>query len=99
MVKQRGCITGHNQSIPAMAVSLARQQGFAVNEQIARQELKATVAVLGPHREDLLQHIGSVPVTPEVDEPPIVAIAARVSGPKYPVCGRSWAAWNFSSAR
>ncbi len=80
VVKQRGCITCHNQSIPAMAVSLARQQGFAVNEQIARQELKATVAVLGPHREDLLQHIGSVPVAPEVASYALIGMAAE----KYP---------------
>ena len=80
VVKQRGCITCHNQSIPAMAVSMARQQGFAVNEQIARQELKATIAVLGPHRENLLQHIGSVPATPEVASYALVGMAAE----KYP---------------
>jgi ankyrin repeat protein len=80
VVKQRGCITCHNQSIPAMAVSMARQQGFAVNEQIARQELKSTIAVLGPHREDLLQHIASVPATPEVASYALVGMAAE----KYP---------------
>jgi ankyrin repeat protein len=80
VVKQRGCITCHNQSIPAMAVSMARQQGFAVNEQIARQELKAAVAVLGPHRENLLQHINSVPATPEVASYALAGMAAE----KYP---------------
>jgi ankyrin repeat protein len=80
VVKQRGCISCHNQSIPAMAVSLARQKGFAVNEQIARQQLMATAAVLGPHRENLLQHIGSVPVTPEVASYALVGMAAE----KYP---------------
>jgi hypothetical protein len=63
-----------------MAVSLARQKGFAVNEQIARQQLKANVAVLGPHREDLLQHINSVPITPEVGSYALVGMAAE----KYP---------------
>jgi len=33
------------------------------------------------------------------EEPSVAAMAARVSGPKYPVCGRSCAAWNFSGAR
>ena len=80
VVKQRGCITCHNQSIPAMAVSVARQQGFPVNEQIAAQELKATAAILSSHREDLLQHIASIPTAPEVVGYALVGMAAE----KYP---------------
>ncbi len=80
VVKQRGCISCHNQSIPAMAISMARRQGFAVNEQIAQQQLKASVAVLGPHRENLLQHLNSVPTTPEVGSYALVGMAAE----KYP---------------
>jgi ankyrin repeat protein len=80
VVKQRACISCHHQSVPAMAVSLARRKGFVVNEEIARQQMKAHVAVFGPHRENLLQHINSVPITPEVGSYALVGMAAE----KYP---------------
>ena len=75
-----GCISCHNQSLPAMAVGLARERGLTVNEPIARQTLKATLAVLSPHRQDLLQAINSVPVTPEVSSYAILGMAAE----RYP---------------
>ena len=75
-----GCISCHNQSLPAMAVGLARERGLSVNEQIARQTLKATLAVLGPHRQNLLQAINTVPDSPEVSSYAILGMAAE----KYP---------------
>ncbi len=71
-----GCISCHNQSLPAMAVGLARERGFAVDERLARQTLKANIAVLGPHRENLLQSINSVPATSEVSSYALLGMAA-----------------------
>ncbi|HYM13064.1 MAG TPA: ankyrin repeat domain-containing protein [Bryobacterales bacterium] len=75
-----GCFSCHHQSLPAMAVSLARSRGFAVDEKIARLQLKTVAAVLSPHRENLLQAINSVPDAPEVTSYALVGMA----GEKYP---------------
>ncbi|MBI3696179.1 MAG: hypothetical protein HY238_15245 [Acidobacteria bacterium] len=72
-----GCISCHNQSLPAMAVGLARERGLSVNEPVARQTLKATLAVLGPHRQNLLQAINTVPDAPEVSSYAILGMAAE----------------------
>lgn len=61
-VKKSGCISCHNQSIPAMAIAAARAGGFRIDQAAATRQLKATLAVLAPAREALLQ---SVPVVPE----------------------------------
>ena len=37
--KNRGCVSCHNNSLPAMTVALARRKGFAVNEEQAKKEL------------------------------------------------------------
>src|SRR5712692_1333168 len=75
-----GCISCHNQSLPAMAVSLVREKGIPVDEGIAKQQLKITAAVFGPHRENLLQAVNTVPDSPEVSSYTLVGMAAD----KYP---------------
>ncbi len=75
-----GCISCHNNSLPAMAVSLARERGLAVDERIAQQQLKVTASVFGPHRENLLQAINTVPDSPEVSSYALLGMAAE----KYP---------------
>ncbi len=75
-----GCISCHNQSLPAMALGLARERGFAVDDRVARQQLKANLAVFGPHRDNLLQAVNTVPATPEVSSYALLGMAAE----KYP---------------
>jgi len=75
-----GCISCHNQSLPAMAAALARERGFAVDQRLAQQTLKITAAVFSPHRENLLQAVNSVPAATEVSSYALLGMAAE----KYP---------------
>lgn len=54
-VKSGACTSCHHQSIPAMAVSIARQRGLRVDEKIAREQLGATARFAGFIRERSLQ--------------------------------------------
>jgi hypothetical protein len=54
-VPKARCVSCHNNSLPAMAISIARQRGFAVDEQIAAQQVKANVASLETLRARLHQ--------------------------------------------
>ena len=49
--KNRGCISCHNNSLPAMTVALARKKGFTVNEEQAKKELGFAVATEKPFFE------------------------------------------------
>jgi ankyrin repeat protein len=49
------CASCHNNSLAAMAVGLARQKGFRVDEQIAAQQVKANVGFLEKLRDRLHQ--------------------------------------------
>jgi len=42
--KQRGCISCHNNTQPAIVVAMARKRGFAVDEGLAKRELAAIAA-------------------------------------------------------
>src|SRR3989441_3211356 len=52
--KSRHCVSCHSNSLPAMAVALARKKGFVVNEEQAKKELGFAIAtdepVLEPNR-------------------------------------------------
>jgi ankyrin repeat protein len=50
-----GCISCHNNSIGAMAVGLARKQGFPVDERISARQVKVNVAYLEHNRDALHQ--------------------------------------------
>jgi hypothetical protein len=58
--KARRCVSCHSNSLPQMAVALARKKGFAVNEEQVRKELEFAIAtdepVLEPNR------LGSSPI-------------------------------------
>ncbi|MBK5294775.1 MAG: ankyrin repeat domain-containing protein [Acidobacteriia bacterium] len=58
--KKTGCISCHNQSLPAMAVKLAQDRGISVDASLAGHPTKATLAMWSPVREDLQQGIGSI---------------------------------------
>jgi ankyrin repeat protein len=51
--KSRGCVSCHNNSLPAMTVALARSKGFAVNEEQAKKELGFAVATDMPYLEPM----------------------------------------------
>jgi hypothetical protein len=51
--KDRACVSCHNNSLPAMTVSLARRKGFVVNEEQARKELGYAVATDKPYLEPM----------------------------------------------
>jgi ankyrin repeat protein len=55
-----GCISCHNQSLVAMAVTTVRGKGVAIDESLAAHPTKSTVAVWSPERENFQQGIGSV---------------------------------------
>jgi ankyrin repeat protein len=46
--KNRSCITCHNNSLPQMAIALARHKGFTINEAQAKKELGFAVATEKP---------------------------------------------------
>jgi len=60
-VPKAGCVSCHNNSLEAMAVSLARKGGYRVDEKIATQQVKANVSSL-QHRRDALHQGFFVPV-------------------------------------
>ena len=51
--KSRGCVSCHNNSLPAMTVALARKKGFAINEEQAKKELGFAVATDKPYLEPM----------------------------------------------
>jgi len=51
--KSRGCVSCHNNSLPAMTVALARKKGFAVNEAQAKKELGFAVTTDMPYLEPM----------------------------------------------
>jgi ankyrin repeat protein len=51
--KSRGCVSCHNNSLPAMTVALARTKGVAVNEEQAKKELGFAVATDKPYFESM----------------------------------------------
>ena len=51
--KARSCVSCHNNSVPQMAVALARKKGFAVNEDQVKKELEFAVATQKPFLEPM----------------------------------------------
>jgi squalene-hopene/tetraprenyl-beta-curcumene cyclase len=51
--KSRGCVSCHNNSLPQMAVALAKRKGFTINEQQAKKELEFAVATDKPYFESM----------------------------------------------
>src|SRR5262245_7614945 len=56
-VEKSGCISCHHQSLPAMALALARDRGFSINNQIAREQCEATLQRFADAREKMLEGI------------------------------------------
>jgi hypothetical protein len=64
-VKVSGCVSCHHQAVPQMAFSVARSHGFAIDEQIAQQQVKAVMGIFTPMREAMERGTESIP-DPEI---------------------------------
>lgn len=53
-----GCVSCHHQSLPSMAMAAARERGLEVDQEILRQQAKATLDELRRQRDRLLVGIG-----------------------------------------
>jgi ankyrin repeat protein len=53
--QKSGCSGCHHQMLTGMAVGLARDRGFKLNEQLAKEQVQAEVTVRMPQRETSLQ--------------------------------------------
>ncbi|HTF71849.1 MAG TPA: ankyrin repeat domain-containing protein [Edaphobacter sp.] len=59
--KQRGCVSCHNNMLPAIAATLARSQGHKIDEQAMQLENKTLLSVLKPARELLIENGDNIP--------------------------------------
>ena len=78
-LKQSGCVSCHNNTLTAMSVAAARQQGIPVNDQTARQNLKTIAAFVDGWREKLVQGIG-IPG----DADTVASILLGMAAERYP---------------
>jgi hypothetical protein len=62
-VKRSGCVSCHNNTLPLMAASMARERGMRVDTQNEMQQLKAVIGVTSPMREPLVEATYAVPDT------------------------------------
>jgi ankyrin repeat protein len=67
-VPKAGCFSCHNQSLAAMAVALARKNGFRVDEQAAARQVKVNAAVLAGGRD----HVHQGFLVPSVNANPLI---------------------------
>ena len=59
--KQRGCVSCHNNMLPAMAAGLARTQGHKIDEKAMEFEHKTILSLIKPAREMLIENGDSIP--------------------------------------
>jgi hypothetical protein len=57
-IEKTGCVSCHNNSLPAMAAALARERGFKLNERTTLEESEQTLGIWNTGREKLLQGDG-----------------------------------------
>ena len=53
--QQRGCVTCHNQTLPAMVAAVLRKKGIPLNEDLARKNFKQILSVVTPAAEEAMQ--------------------------------------------
>lgn len=58
-IEASGCVSCHNNALPAMAVAIARERGFPVNEQAVQEENAKIAELWGAKREGYLQGNGA----------------------------------------
>lgn len=57
-IENTGCVSCHNNALPAMAVALAREHGFKVDDLLSKQNTAAIMQKVESNREKLLFGIG-----------------------------------------
>lgn len=57
-MQKAGCVSCHHNSLTAMTVATARQNGLPVDERIARNQVKAIASYIETRRERALQGVG-----------------------------------------
>jgi ankyrin repeat protein len=75
--KRGDCVSCHHQSLPAMAIALARERGFGFNEEIAKQQLETVSNVWASTREPLLQMMDEVGGMPPSASYSLLGLAAE----------------------
>ena len=58
-IEQSGCVSCHNNALPAMAVAIARERGFKIDEQAVQTENAKIAELWGAKREGYLQGSGA----------------------------------------
>ncbi len=58
-IEASGCVSCHNNALPAMAVAIARERGFKIDEQAVQQENAKIAELWGAKREQFLQGGGA----------------------------------------
>src|SRR5262249_35982534 len=72
-----GCYSCHHQSLPQMALGIARTRGIAVDETSARQQVDLTVRVLKSVSESALQNRDRIPDPPITVSYALIGLAAE----------------------
>lgn len=80
-VKVSGCSSCHHQSLPQMTIGMARERGFAVDEQISQQQVKAVMAMFRPMRQSMLDGSNKFPNPPISMSYALVGLAAEGYAP------------------
>jgi N-acyl-D-amino-acid deacylase len=75
--KVSGCYSCHHQSLPQMALGVARARGIAVDETAARQQVDATVRVLNSVYEKALDNRDRIPDPPISVSYALIGLAAE----------------------
>jgi ankyrin repeat protein len=75
--KQRGCVSCHNNMLPAIAAALARGQGHKIDEQAMEREHKTLLSMLKPARELLAENGDNVPDLQITGPYALMALAAH----------------------
>lgn len=78
-LKQAGCVSCHNNTLTAMSVAAARQQGIPVDDDTARRSLKTIAVFVDSWREKLVQGIG-IPG----DADTVASILVGMGAERYP---------------
>ena len=79
-VRVSGCISCHHQSLPSMAMAIARERGIAFNEPEAAKDVEAVVAMWKSIREYMTRDSHQIPNPSIVASYSLVGLAAA----KYP---------------
>lgn len=78
-IQKAGCVSCHHNSLTAMTVATGRKSGLPVDEQVARNQVKAIASYIETWRERALQGVG-IPG----DSGTMAAILAGLAAENYP---------------